>query len=81
MYTTWASGWVDLNMVIGMQVKVIVPDLVDRVLVEGAESRRWPRTLTVKWRLRGQGWGRASTSCPLPSRFQPNAPASLLVRY
>lgn len=35
--------------------------------VYSQETGRHASTLTLKWRRRGSGWGRASSSCPMPT--------------
>ncbi|KAG2491453.1 hypothetical protein HYH03_010239 [Edaphochlamys debaryana] len=54
-------------------VQVLAPDLAARLHEEYAENRRRPDTLTLKWRLRGNGWQRSSASCPVPATLGPLA--------
>jgi hypothetical protein len=62
-----------------VQLRVIVPDLVARLFEELEESNRWPRSMTVKWRLRVSGWLRAGASAQLPGGFRPSAGPEPLV--
>lgn len=46
---------------------VLAPDLLARLAEDAAQhGGRAPATLTVKWRCKGQGWGRTSASAPMP---------------
>lgn len=63
----------------GTVVQVLAPDLVARVREELDEGHRWPRSFCVKWRLRGDGWRRASASAPLPPGFHASASSGALV--
>lgn len=63
-----------------MQLRVVVPDLAERVLEEHAERERWPKTFTVKWRFRNTGQHRCGASLPLPAAARPGCTAQLLVR-
>ncbi|KAL0021711.1 hypothetical protein WJX79_005570 [Trebouxia sp. C0005] len=48
-------------------IKVLAPDLLARMLEDYQETGRHASTLTLKWRHRGSGWGRSSSSCPMPT--------------
>lgn len=39
--------------------------MTERIVVQ--ETGRHAGTLTLKWRHRGSGWGRSSSSCPMPN--------------
>ncbi|GLC37395.1 hypothetical protein PLESTM_000579000 [Pleodorina starrii] len=47
-------------------LRVLAPDLLQRLHDEYEENRRRPETLTLKWRQRGSGWSRSSASCAMP---------------
>ncbi|GLI59531.1 hypothetical protein VaNZ11_001423, partial [Volvox africanus] len=47
-------------------LRVLAPDLLQRLHDEYDETRRRPETLTLKWRQRGTGWSRSSASCAMP---------------
>lgn len=63
-----------------MQLKVIVPDLAIRISEEFAENQRWPRSFSVKWRVRGPHYKRSAASAPLPAEFHSSAAQEALVR-
>jgi hypothetical protein len=65
---------------IKIQVKVIAPDLAYRIVEEFEDNRRWPKTLTFKWRLRGSGYHRSGASCPMPAEARPGSSLETLVR-
>lgn len=46
---------------------VLAPDLVARLQEEEEDNGRRPTKLTVKWRIKGQGWNRTSASCAFPA--------------
>ena len=48
-------------------LSVLGPDLVARLQEEEEENGRRPTKLTVKWRIKGQGWNRTSASCAFPA--------------
>ncbi|CAG9463267.1 unnamed protein product [Pedinophyceae sp. YPF-701] len=48
-------------------LSVLCPDMVSRIDEEREETGRVPRTLTVKWRLRGRGQKRTSASTAMPA--------------
>jgi hypothetical protein len=64
-----------------LQVRVIAPDLAARVVEEFEERRRWPRTLTVRWRLREHSFRRAGASRPLPAEARPGSSQHVLARF
>eukprot|EP00803_Ostreobium_quekettii_P002168 evm.model.scf_1291.1 EVM.evm.TU.scf_1291.1 scf_1291:8552-11388(+) len=52
-------------------ITVLAPDLLLRLEEDHDENSRWPRTLTLKWRIQGQGWKRSSSSSAMPNGCQP----------
>lgn len=46
---------------------VLAPDLITRLDEDANEYKRRPKLLTLKWRLRGQGWSRKSASTQMPA--------------
>eukprot|EP00892_Ulva_mutabilis_P005511 jgi/Ulvmu1/3331/UM155_0014.1 len=59
-------------------IRVIAPDLAERVVEEFAERQRWPKTFTIKWRFRKAGFHRAGTSHALPAVARPGCTVKAL---
>ena len=47
-------------------LRILAPDLLARLREDAEEHARRPGSMTLKWRLRAQGWARTSASCPMP---------------
>lgn len=48
-------------------LRVLLPDLVARLMEDSEEHRRWPGTLTIRWRHRGSGHHRSGASSGWPA--------------
>lgn len=48
-------------------LRVLLPDLWARLLEDCQEHRRWPATLTLKWRHKHAGHHRTGASAPWPT--------------
>lgn len=64
---------------VGLQVNVVAPDLAARVVEEFKENQRWPKTMTIKWRFRADGFKRSGASTPLPPEARPGSSFKQLV--
>ncbi|CAI5995862.1 unnamed protein product [Closterium sp. NIES-64] len=61
-------------------VHSLLPDLLTRIDEEWEETRRRPKTFTVKWRKREKEYRFTSASCPMPSQaLSPSTPPALRV--
>ncbi|KAL3161617.1 hypothetical protein ABBQ32_010474 [Trebouxia sp. C0010 RCD-2024] len=61
-------------------IRVLAPDLLARMVEDSEETGRRASTLTLKWRHRGSGWARSSSSCPMPTPLmnpQPGDPSQI----
>ncbi|KAK9867449.1 hypothetical protein WJX84_000515 [Apatococcus fuscideae] len=52
-------------------LRILTPDLINRLQEDWQETGRLAQTLTLKFRLAKQGWHRSSSSCAMPGIVNP----------